>query len=204
MPSRYDKGACQLGFDASINSIDGFLQSDATLSLNTCINSFEDSDGIEAIVWNLTFFDSIGVQSYSLDIECSGTYFPRSWAFQDAFNSGKCVHPGQPFPSGVYDVRVRPIVLDGSMYAEDGSLQLHYSPIIGNQTQCENQQPSCYVQLNLNSVTVYASFDPALEVENAAEFVRNWKANPGFNVIGWNIFFIILLMNFIRISRKKE
>ena len=204
LPSRYDKGACQLGFDASINSIDGFLQSDATLSLNTCINSFEDSDGIEAIVWNLTFFDSIGVQSYSLDIECSGTYFPRSWAFQDAFNSGKCVHPGQPFPSGVYDVRVRPIVLDGSMYAEDGSLQLHYSPIIGNQTQCENQQPSCYVQLNLNSVTVYASFDPALEVENAAEFVRNWKANPGFNVIGWNIFFIILLMNFIRISRKKE
>lgn len=204
LPSRYNEGACQLGFDASINSVDGFLQSDATLSLNACMNSFHDPDGIEAVVWNLTFFNSIGVQSYSLDIECSGTFFPRFWAFQDAFNSGKCTNPGQPFPSGVYDVRVRPIVLDGSMYDEDGSLQLHYSPILGNQTQCGNQQPSCYVQLNLNSVTVYASFDPALEVENAAEFVRDWKANPGFGVIGWNIFFVILIMNFIRISRKKE
>jgi len=204
LPSGYDKGACQLGFDASINSIDGFLQSDATLSLNACMDSFEDPDGIEAVVWNLTFFNSIGVQSYSLDIECSGTFFPLSWAFQDAFNSGKCTHPRQPFPSGVYDVRVRPIVLDGSMYAEDGSLQLHYSPILGNRTQCENQQSSCYVQLHLDSVTVYASFDPALEVENAAEFVRKWKANPGLNVIAWNIFFILLLMNFIRISRKKE
>ena len=204
LPSSYDKGACQLGYDASTNSIDGFLQSDSTLSLNSCMNSFEDQDGIESIVWNLTFFNSVGVQAYNLDIECSGTFFPLAWAFQDAFNSGKCRHPGQPFPSGVYDVRVRPIVLDGSMYSEDGSLQLHYSPLLGNQTQCGNQQSSCYVQLSLNSITVYSSFDPALEVENAAEFVRNWKANPGFSVVGWNLFFVLLLTYFIRTSRKKE
>jgi|GEM_PF-3114237 len=203
LPSTYNKMTCQLGYDASMKSIDGFLQSDATLSLNTCMNSFEDEDGIEAIVWNLTFFNSIGEQAYSLEIECSGTYFPVAWALQDAFNSDKCSHPGQPFPSGVYDVRVRPIVLDGSMYDEDGSFRLHYSPILGNQSQCENQQSSCYVQLSMSSVTVYASFDPAIEVENAAEFVRDWKASPGFNVIGWNIFFVLLLTYFIRKSRKK-
>ena len=89
------------------------------------------------------------------------------------------------------------------MYDEDGSFQLHYSPILGNQSQCGNQQSSCYVQLSLSSVTVYASFDPAIEVENAAEFVRDWKASPGFNVLGWNIFFVFLLTYFIRKNRKK-
>ena len=203
LPSSFDKGACQLGYDASTTSLDGFLQSDSTLSLNSCMDSFEDQDGIEAIVWNMTFFNSVGVKAYNLEIQCSGTFFPLAWAFQDAFNSGRCSHPGQPFPSGVYDVRVRPIILDGSMYSDEGSSQLHYSPLLGNQTQCGDQESSCYVQLSLNSVTVYSSFDPALEVENAAEFVSNWKAKPGFSVFVWNIFFVLLLAYFVRTSRKK-
>ena len=89
------------------------------------------------------------------------------------------------------------------MYSDEGSSQLHYSPLLGNQTQCGDQESSCYVQLSLNSVTVYSSFDPALEVENAAEFVSNWKANPGFSVFVWNIFFVLLLAYFVRTNRKK-
>ena len=180
------------------------MQSDNTLKLNECIDSFYDPDGIEATIWNFTFFNSVGALTYSLEIECRETFFPPSWAFQDAFNSGRCINPGRPFPSGVYDVIVKPIILDGSVYSEDGSLRLHYSPLIGNQSDCPDELNLCYIQVSVASVSVYANFDPALEVENAAQFVDTWRATPGLFVILFNILLLGVVIYLIRRNTMKQ
>lgn len=202
--TQFISDVCQLGYNLEINSQDGFLQSDNTLKLNECVDSFYDPDGIEATIWNFTFFNSIGEITYSIEIECEETFFPLSWALQDAFNSGRCVDPGRPFPSGVFDVIVKPIILDGSVYSEDGKLQLNYSPLFGNQSECTDASNLCYIQVGINSVSVYASYDPALEVENAAEFVDKWKANPGIFVISFNVFLFGVVIYFIRRNLGKE
>lgn len=195
-------GDCMLGYAAISQSKDGFLQSDVSLPLEQCLGTFFDEDGIHSTVWNMTFFNTQGVEIYTFEIQCDGTSFPQSWAFADAFNSGQCVDPGVPFPSGTYDVRIRPLIRDYSVYNLDGEVDKAALAILGSTSQCTGTTTPCFVEVTVRSVTVYPSFNPAIEVKNAQDFIETWSMDfgPGFVMVN-SLFLAIIGLLWYRSRR---
>ena len=105
------------------------------------------------------------------------------WSFGDSFNSGQCTDPGVPFPSGTFDVRIRPFVRDYTVFNEDGDIDERAYPLVGNETQCSGSSGACFVEVFVSSVTVYPSFDPAIEVRNAQEFIDSYSQNLGPGIV---------------------
>ena len=196
-------GGCLLDYNGATRSSDGFLQSDLTMPLHRCEPTLSDDDGVHSTVWNMTFFNNQGEAVYTVDLQCSETFFPADWSFGDAFNSGQCIDPGAPFPSGTFDVRIRPFIRDYTMFNKEGGLDQEAYPIIGNETQCEGVSGTCFVEIFVASVTVYPSFDPAVEVRNAQEFIESYSQNPGAGIVLLNLSFIGILVYFWRRSRPK-
>jgi len=199
--------ACPLGMtNSDLKDSDGFLQSQSTSPLSSCSNSISDDDGISRIIWKLTFID--GDERFESEVECQSTYFPANWNFQDAIDANRCSNPSNKFPSGVFNVVVRPWVVDESIYVRDQddysiSEGGYYSkPII--QGDCSNNIVECeFVQYVLFDVVVSPSLNPISEVENsknliegATEFVDSWL----FGTFLFTALFAIvgILVNFYR------
>jgi len=89
------------------------------------------------------------------------------------------------------------------MFNKEGGLDQEAYPIIGNETQCEGVSGTCFVEIFVASVTVYPSFDPAVEVRNAQEFIESYSQNPGAGIVLLNLSFIGILVYFWRRSRPK-
>ena len=198
----YD-GGCLLDYNGTTRSSDGFLQSDLTMPLHLCEPTLSDADGVHSTVWNMTFFNNQGEAVYSIDLECRGTFFPIDWSFGDAFNSGQCTNPGAPFPSGTFDVRIRPFIRDYTMFNEDGQIDQVAYALIGNETQCDGISGTCFVEILVPSVAVYPSFDPAVEVRNAQEFIESFSQDIGAGIIMLNLSIIGALTYFWQRSRPK-
>ena len=198
----YD-GGCLLDYNGTTRSSDGFLQSDLTMPLHLCEPTLSDADGVHSTVWNMTFFNNQGEVVYSIDLECRGTFFPIDWSFGDAFNSGQCTNPGAPFPSGTFDVRIRPFIRDYTVFNEDGQIDQVAYALIGNETQCNGISGTCFVEVFVPSVAVYPSFDPAVEVRNAQEFIESFSQDIGAGIIMLNLSIIGALTYFWQRSRPK-
>lgn len=195
-------GGCALGVNNTVRSQDGFLQSDNTLNLEACEGWFADEDGIYSTVWNMSFSNSVGEIVYSMEIECRGTYFPQDWAFQNAFDSGRCTPPKSPFPSGVFDVKVQPKIRDMAAFDPNGNERNEPVPVsdTGNGTCMRD----CWVVVSVPDVNVYPSFNPALEVKNAQEFVESWSAELGGGFVLFNLLFGGILVFLWRRSRTVQ
>tara|TARA_X000001036_G_C20674148_1_gene803546 strand:- start:111 stop:2816 length:2706 start_codon:yes stop_codon:yes gene_type:complete len=183
---------CPLGMtNLELDDSDGFLQSQATSPLSTCSKFISDEDGINRIIWKFTFID--GNERFESEVECSSTYFPVDWNFQDAIDANLCKIPSHKFPSGVFDVIVRPWIVDESIYVRDKDDYLisengfYSKPII--QGDCSDNVEDCkFVQYELFDVVVSPSLNPISEVENSKALV---EAATNF-VDSW--FFIIILI----------
>ena len=197
-------GVCPLDFGGETASSDGFLQSDVTMPLHQCESEISDMDGIHSTIWNMTFFNTQGNEVYSIEIQCSGTSFPVDWSFESAFNSGQCEDPRVPLPSGTFDVRIRPYIRDYTMYNEDGLVNTEALPILGNQSQCSEANTPCFIEITVASVTVYPSFNPAVEVKNAQEFIESWSNDLGIGYILLNLGVLSSIVFYIRRSRLKS
>ena len=173
------------------------------MPLYRCASALSDEDGIHSTVWNMTFYNNQGGEVYSIDLQCSGTFFPVEWSFGDSFNSGQCTDPGVPFPSGTFDVRIRPFVRDYTVFNEDGDIDERAYPLVGNETQCSGSSGACFVEVFVSSVTVYPSFDPAIEVRNAQEFIDSYSQNLGPGIVLVNASILGVLFYFWRRSRPK-
>ena len=173
------------------------------MPLHQCESKLSDLDGIHSTIWNMTFFNPQGDEVYSIEIQCRGTSFPVDWSFEDAFNSGQCEDPGVPLPSGTFDVRIRPYLRDYTMYNQDGFIDTEALPILGNQSQCPNSNTPCFIEITVASVTVYPSFNPAVEVKNAQEFIESWSSDLGFGYLTLNLGVLSIIVLYIRRSRLK-
>jgi len=170
---------CPLGTDnLHWAQSDGFLQSQETSPLSECSGAMNDLDGINRIIWRFIF--SEGNSKYESEIECHSTYFPREWNFQNAIDANICKEPSNKFPSGVYDVAVRPWVVDESIYVRDiGEYRItengYYAKPITT-TDCEESTECQFVEYILYDVVVSSSLDPIAEVENSKELVNSAKS----------------------------
>ena len=171
--------SCPLGLTTQSWTLsDGFLQSQVTAPLSECGNSILDEDGIHRVVWAFIF--SEGNQEYELEIDCSYPYFPRDWNFDAAIDANWCEVPSNPFPSGVYDVSIRPLIVDESVYFRDRADYtlteggLYGKPIYG--IGCENDALDCqFIEYTLYDVVVSPSLNPVEEVENSKKLVESAK-----------------------------
>lgn len=195
----YQKNDCLLDYHESIGSGDGFLQSDQTAALHHCSNSFSDADGVASIRWNFTFLDTIGTIQFSMEIECEGGFFPERWNFRGAFETGRCSSPSVPFPSGVFVVTIRPYVLDSSIYNVNGERENEYLAISDVDENCPDELQECFIEVTIDSVMVYPSYDPALEVQNAAKFISDWQSSSANLILAFNV---ISLLGILYIRRK--
>ena len=184
---------CPLGKSYwDIQQSDGFLQSQSTSPLSSCSQSIFDYDGVNQIIWQFTFID--GNERIESEFACKSTYFPRNWNFQDAIDANLCSEPSTKFPSGVFDVVIRPWVVDESSFVRDvdrytisqqGQLS---KPII--QGDCSEDIGECeFVQYELFDVIVSSSLNPISEVENSKRLVN---AAEDFSD---SIFFIIIFIS---------
>ena len=107
------------------------------------------------------------------------------------------------FPSGTFDVRIRPFVRDYTVFNEDGDIDERAYPLVGNETQCSGSSGACFVEVFVSSVTVYPSFDPAIEVRNAQEFIDSYSQNLGPGIVLVNASILGVLFYFWRRSRPK-
>ena len=184
---------CPLGKSyQDIQQSDGFLQSQTTSPLSSCSQSIFDYDGINQIIWQFTFID--GNERIESEFACKSTYFPRNWNFQDAIDANLCSEPSTKFPSGVFDVVIRPWVVDESSFVRDAdrytiSQQGQLSkPII--QGDCSEDIDECeFVQYKLFDVIVSSSLNPISEVENSKRLVN---AAEDFSD---SMFFIIIFIS---------
>ena len=190
---------CPLGSNnLDVKGSDGFLQSQATSPLSTCQETIIDADGVNRIIWRFTFIDG-NQRSYS-EVECVSTYFPPDWNFQDAIDANLCQEPSNRFPSGVYNVVVRPWIVDESIFVRD-SREYYLSengfyakPII--EGDCSEIIENCkFVEFELFDVVVSSSLDPIAEVENS----KNLVENAGFFVDSW-IFTVIMSASLLSIG----
>ena len=190
---------CPLGSNnLDIKGSDGFLQSQATSPLSSCQETIIDSDGVNRIIWRFTFID--GNQRLYSEVECVSTYFPPDWNFQDAIDASLCQEPSNRFPSGVYNVVVRPWVVDESIFVRD-SREYYLSengfyakPII--EGDCSEIIGNCkFVEFELFDVVVSSSLDPISEVENS----KNLVENAGLFVDSW-LFTMIMCASLLSIG----
>ena len=195
----YQKNNCLLDYQESVGVGDGFLQSDQTAPLYKCSDSFFDADGVTSVRWNFTFFDTIGTIQFSMEIECEGGFFPERWNFRGAFDTGRCSTPSVPFPSGVFVVTIRPYVLDSSIYNVNGERENEYKAISDVDDNCPDELQECFIEVTIDSVMVYPSYDPALEVQNAAKFISDWQSSSANLILAFNV---ISLLGILYIRSK--
>ena len=89
------------------------------------------------------------------------------------------------------------------MYNQDGFIDTEALPILGNQSQCPNSNTPCFIEITVASVTVYPSFNPAVEVKNAQEFIESWSSDLGFGYLTLNLGVFSIIVFYIRRSRLK-
>jgi hypothetical protein len=195
----YQKNNCLLDYQGTAGAGDGFLQSDETAALHRCSDSFIDVDGISSVRWNFTFLDTVGAIQFSMEIECENGFFPEHWNFRDAFDTERCLAPAVPFPSGVFVVTIRPYVLDSSVYNVNGERENEYKAINDMEGNCPVESQDCFIEITIESVMVYPSYDPALEVQNAAKFISDWESSSTGLII---IFNVISVLGIVYIRRK--
>ena len=201
------QNVCPLGLtNLDLINSDGFLQSQRTSPLSECSKAIFDEDGIYLIIWKFTFID--GNERYESEFECLSTYFPLDWNFQDAIDTNFCSKPSNIFPSGVFQVIVRPLVVDEAIFVGDqGDYVItesgYYSkPIL--QGDCTYLIQECeFVQYELFNVVVSSSLNPISEVENskalvesATVFVESWIFV--FIIIFSVISLLVIAYNFYR------
>jgi len=182
---------CPLGKDSIEFGSDGFLQSDGTAPLAECSNNILDSDGINRIIWNITF--ESGSEEHIVEIVCKVAFFPPNWNFQDAIDSNLCEYPSAEFPTGIYDVTIRPWLIDESVYmrySDDFHVSLDNSHSKRVQIAGCGENISCpFAEYVLIDVAVSSNLNPATDVENSMLLVENAQS-----FIAGEMFWILLIL----------
>ena len=182
---------CPLGQDSIEFGSNGFLQSDGTAPLAGCSNNILDSDGINRIIWNITF--ESGSEEHIVEVECKMTFFPPNWNFQDAIDSNLCEYPSTEFPTGVFDVTIQPWLVDESVYV-GLSDDFRWSPDGSHSKRvriagCAENSSCQFAEYVLIDVAVSSNLNPATDVENSMLLVGNAQ-----NFIASEMFWILLVL----------
>jgi hypothetical protein len=172
---------CPLDFgDKMYFSADGYLQSQESVPISECERLFSDEDGIDWIVWNFTFTSGRSV-AY-VEIACTGSYFPVDWDFAEAERRGYCTPPKGTFPDGVFDVEIRPLVVDAAAFNRDQieyietSFGMSAKPVFED---CDDDNQCSLLMLNLEKVSVSSDMSPAQAIENSKELVQSASSISG-------------------------
>ena len=172
---------CPLVFgDKAYFSVDGYLQSQESVPISECENLFSDADGIDWIVWNFTF--SSGRSDAYVEIACKESYFPVDWDFAEAERRGYCTPPKGMFPDGVFDVEIRPLVVDAAAFNRDQieyidtSFGMSAKPVFED---CDDENQCPLLMLNLEKVSVSSDMSPAQAIENSKELVQGASSVSG-------------------------
>jgi len=121
------------------------------------------------------------------------TFFPSNWNFQDAIDSNLCESPSTEFPTGIYDVTIRPWLIDEAVYvrysddfhmSQDGS----YSKRV-QISECTENFSCLFAEYVLIDVAVSSNLNPAKDVENSMLLVENAQS-----FIDGEIFWILLIL----------
>ena len=150
------------------------MQSQESVPLSDCENQFSDEDGIDWIVWNFTF--SSGSSVAYVEIACKEAYFPVDWDFAEAERRGYCTSPTGTFPDGVFDVEIRPLVVDAAAFNRDQieyidtSFGMSAKPVFED---CDDENQCPLLMLSLDKVSVSSDMSPAQAIENSKELVQS-------------------------------
>ena len=200
-PSFSSTSQCPLGYDSNNwQNSDGFLQSQRTSPLSDCTENIQDSDGINRIVWSFRFEE--GAEVFTSEIQCKSTYFPRNWDFEKAIDGDYCEPPSETFPTGVFDVTIRPWIVDESIFVRNpDSFRLIEDGVYGKSIEiegCTGDTDCGFVEYILYDVLVTSSLNPASEVQNSIDLVENAKSFSGSTA--FLAFLLMCLLGLIGVS----